>query len=49
MNHDCGLLVNSSRGIIYADSSERFVEAAGEAAKELQAQMTEELSKIDKG
>lgn len=49
MNHDCGLLVNSSRGIIYADSSERFADSAGETAKKLQAQMVEELSKIGKG
>ena len=28
MNGRCGLLVNSSRGIIYADSTERFAEAA---------------------
>lgn len=43
MNSDCGLLVNSSRGIIYADSSEHFAEAARKAAKKLQEQMAEEL------
>jgi len=48
MNSDCGLLVNSSRGIIYADSSARFAEAAGEAARKLQEEMAEELSKIGK-
>jgi orotidine-5'-phosphate decarboxylase len=34
MNSRCGLLVNSSRGIIYADSSERFAETAGAKARE---------------
>lgn len=37
---DCGLLVNSSRGIIYADSTENFATAAGQKAKELQQQMS---------
>ena len=45
MNKQCGLLVNSSRGIIYADSSERFVEAAKRSAEELQQQMSGLLSK----
>lgn len=39
MNKDCGLLVNSSRAIIYADSSEQFTQAAGEAAQAVQTQM----------
>ena len=39
MNDHCGLLVNSSRGIIFADSSEDFAKVAGEKAKELQEQM----------
>lgn len=38
-NKDCGLLVNSSRGIIYASSQEDFAEVAGKKAKELQQQM----------
>lgn len=38
-NDDCGLLVNSSRGIIYASSDKDFAEKAGAAAKDLQAQM----------
>jgi len=46
MNADCGLLVNSSRGIIYADSSERFAEAAGEAAHALQSEMETELRRL---
>lgn len=39
MNDSCGLLVNSSRGIIFADSTERFADVAREKATELQAQM----------
>lgn len=39
MTADCGLLVNSSRGIIYADTTVRFAEVAGEKAHELQQQM----------
>lgn len=39
MNDECGLLVNSSRAIIYADKSERFAETAGEAAKAVQEEM----------
>lgn len=46
MTKDCELLVNSSRGIIFADSSERFAEVAGEKAKELQQQMREQLNKF---
>lgn len=43
---DCGLLVNSSRGIIYASAGEDFAEVAGQKAKELQAEMAAELAKI---
>jgi orotidine-5'-phosphate decarboxylase len=39
MNSKCGLLVNSSRGIIYASKGEDFAEKAGEAAKEVQHEM----------
>lgn len=39
MNQQCGLLVNSSRGIIYADATENFAKEAQKAAKELQQQM----------
>ncbi len=39
MNDHCGLLVNSSRGIIYAGNGEDFAEKAREAAKVLQQQM----------
>ena len=34
MNSKCGLLVNSSRGIIFADNTENFDKVAGEKAKE---------------
>lgn len=43
---DCGLLVNSSRGIIFADNTENFAKVAGEKAKELQEQMATELAKL---
>ena len=43
---DCGLLVNSSRGIIYAGHDENFAQASAEKAKDLQQQMEVELSKI---
>ena len=43
MNDKCGLLVNSSRGIIYAGNGEDFADAAREAAKELQEQMSDLL------
>ncbi len=39
MIDDCGLIVNSSRAIIYADNTENFATVAGEKAKEVQAQM----------
>ena len=45
MNKDCGLLVNSSRGIIYASNEENFAEVAGEKAHELQQEMAIELKK----
>ncbi len=39
LNADCGLLVNSSRGIIYASNGPDFAEAAGREAQKLQQQM----------
>lgn len=39
MNAQCGLLVNASRAILYADSGAHFAQAAGEAAQRLQIQM----------
>ena len=45
MNEECGLLVNSSRGIIYASQGEDFAEAAAQSARQLQLQMKEILEK----
>ena len=39
MTKDCGLLVNSSRGIIYASTGADFAEAAGHEAAKLRDQM----------
>ena len=39
MTDEGGLLVNSSRGIIYADTTEHFAEVAAEKAAELQQEM----------
>ena len=46
MNKDCGLLVNSSRGIIFASNGEDFAEVAAEKARELAEKMDEELQKV---
>lgn len=43
LNQDCGLLVNSSRGIIYASNGEDFAQRAGEEARKLQQQMADYL------
>ncbi len=43
MNSRCGLLVNSSRAIIYADGSQGFDEVAGERAREMQEEMAQLL------
>ncbi len=39
INSQCGLLVNSSRGIIYADTTENFAVVAGEEARKLRDEM----------
>ena len=44
---DCGLLVNSSRGFIYASSGADFAEAAAKSAQALQAEMALELDKAN--
>jgi len=44
MNKKCGLLVNSSRGIIYASPDPDFAGKAREAARALQAEMKELLN-----
>ena len=43
MIDDCGLLVNSSRGIIYASNGTDFAERAAEEAHKLQSQMAQYL------
>lgn len=43
MTEDCGLLVNSSRGIIYASKGEDFATTAAREAHKLQMQMDEAL------
>ncbi len=43
LTQDCGLLVNSSRGIIFADKQESFAETAAQKAKELQEEMASYL------
>ncbi len=45
MNKSCGLIVNNSRAIIYADTTEAFAEVAAQKAKETQQQMAVELAK----
>lgn len=44
MTKDCGLLVNSSRGIIYASNGTDFSTVAAQKAKELQIEMTKQLN-----
>jgi orotidine-5'-phosphate decarboxylase len=46
MTKDCGLLVNSSRGIIFASNGTDFADVAAQKAKELQEQTAAELAKI---
>lgn len=43
---DCGLLVNSSRGIIFASNGVDYADAAAIKASDLQQQMADELSKL---
>lgn len=43
LNSRCGLLVNSSRGIIFADSSSEYAMTAGIKARELAAEMSKFL------
>ena len=43
MTKECGLIVNSSRGIIYAGHDQNFAQAARRAAQEVQQQMAAQL------
>ena len=47
MTKNCGLLVNSSRGIIYAGHDKDFAKAAAQKAMELQQEMAIELTYIE--
>lgn len=46
MNRQCGLIVNSSRGIIYVDKSEQFAAASRRAAQEVQQLMAQQLAML---
>lgn len=46
MNKDCGLLVNSSRGIIYAGNDENFAKKSREEALKIQKEMAILLNKF---
>ena len=46
MTDDCGMLVNSSRQVIYASSGKNFAEAAREQAKMMQQEMEKLLERI---
>lgn len=46
MNSECGLLVNSSRGIIFADNTSEFAVAAASEAKKIQQEMAGYLDRI---
>ena len=48
MNSRCGLLVNSSRAIIYADQSKNFAQVAGQCAQQMQQDMARLLSEFAK-
>lgn len=47
LNDQCGLLINSSRGIIYAGIGENFAEKARHEAQTLQKQMEAWLSRVN--
>lgn len=46
LNDQCGLLINSSRAIIYADNTENFAVVARQKAKEMQQQMQKILENM---
>lgn len=46
MNKQCGLLVNSSRGIIYAGQEKDFAQAAQKAARQMQQEMSQYLENL---
>lgn len=46
MNKQVGLLINSSRAIIYASNNTDYAEVAAEKASEIQSRMAEELDRL---
>ena len=46
MTKECGLLINSSRGIIYASNGRDFAQAAKEKAQAIHLQMSDLLDKL---
>ena len=48
MTDECGLIVNSSRGIIFASKESDYADAAGNAARELAAEMATMLNEYSK-
>ena len=46
INRSCGLIVNSSRAIIYADKTVNFAQTAREEAHKVQIEMEQELRKV---
>ena len=48
MNENVGLLINSSRGVIYASKDKNFAEKAQEEAQKIQQEMSFLLEKEDK-
>lgn len=49
MTKDCGLIVNSSRAIIYASNGDDFAQRAGEEAQKVQQEMQEQLEIAHRG
>ncbi len=47
LNEKCGLLVNSSRGIIFASGGKEFADKAATAASEIQSEMEQLLKKAE--
>lgn len=47
MNKECGLLVNSSRAILYASNGEDYAQAARAEAQKVQQQMSEFLKALE--
>ena len=46
MNSIVGLLINSSRGIIYASNDSDYAQAAADKAKEIQSEMAAILKRL---